>query len=67
MKCLKADSSIKTKKITKYFQRKNIIFFYALFEYIYRSWLFDSYNKYQLNSQSMGRLDKRKAVYCRNL
>ena len=70
---LKINSKVKTKKITKPFQ-KNIISFYALFEYIYiglgsfhalfeyiyRSWLFHMYFTYQLNSQSMGRSDKQR-------
>ena len=47
--------------MTKPFQRENIIF-YAFFEYIYQSWLFNSYYAYQLNSQSMGSPDKQKAV-----
>ena len=38
-KCLKSISSVKTKKITKPFQRENIIFFMLFFEYINRSWV----------------------------
>ena len=42
--------------------KKENNFFYALFECMYRSWIFHSYYTYQLNSQSMGRPDKRKAA-----
>ena len=57
-------SSVKTEKIIKPFQRKNIYryIYCALFGYIYRSWLFHLNYKYQLNSQSMGRSDKRRAA-----
>ena len=63
---LKAISPLKTKKKKKPFLRKNI-FFYAFFKYIYRSWLFHSYHTYQLNSQSMGPPDERKAGRTHNL
>ena len=42
--------------------KKENNFFYALFKCMYRSWIFHSYYTYQLNSQSMGRPDKRKAA-----
>ena len=42
--------------------KKENNFFYALFKCMYRSWILHSYYTYQLNSQSMGRPDKRKAA-----
>ena len=42
----------KTKKITKPFQRKNLVF-YAFFKYIHRSWLFHSNYTYQLSGSNL--------------
>ena len=55
-------TSLKTKKITKPFQRNNIFFMLFFLIYMYRSWLFHSHYTYHLNSQSMGPLDKRNAA-----
>ena len=58
-KCLKAVSSLKTKKVTKPFQRKNIIFlcfFWICIPTLVIKWDYT----YRLNSQSLGPLNKRK-------
>ena len=65
-KCLKAISSVKTKKVTKSFQRKNINFwnhFLKLFFNIYTTGLgYFFYTTHQFNSQSMGGPDTRKSA-----
>ena len=64
-KCLKAISSVKTKKVTKSFQRKNINFwnhFLKLFFNIYTTGFgYFFCTTYHFNSQSMGRPDTRKS------
>ena len=67
-KCLKGIASLKTKKTTKPFQRKNVVFYAFLniyiyiYIYIYRSSLFHSYYRYQLNSKNIGPPDNRKSA-----
>ena len=57
---LKSNFLSKNEKNNKTILQKEFNFFYTLFEYMYRSWLFHSYFTYQMNSQSMGLPDKRK-------
>ena len=57
----KGISSVITKKNNQTLLKKEYDFFYAA-DYVYRSWLLHSYYKYQFNSQSIGRPDKRKAA-----